>query len=212
MSHFFKTVANTIKHWYIPLIVGIIFVGVGIYTFSAPVASYITLSILFSLSFLFSGLSEIIFSISNRHEIDNWGWTLTFGILNFIFGLLLIMNPGISMTTLPLFVGFLMLFRSIMGISYALELKNYGVPDWGALLAIAILGLLFSFILVWNPVFAGFTIVIWTGLAIITVGIFSIYLSFKLKKIKSSPEKISKELKEKYENIKREVQKELKHK
>ena len=212
MSNFVKTVTNTVKHWYIPLIVGLIFIGIGIYTLLSPLESYLTLSILFSLSFLFSGLSEIMFSISNHKEIDNWGWTLTFGILTFLLGLLLIMNPAISITTLPIYVGFVVLFRSIMGISYALELKNYGIIDWGNLMAVGILGLIFSFILIWNPLFAGFTIVVWTGLAIILGGVFSVYLSFKLKKIKSIPNKISKELKEKYDAIKREVQNELNQK
>lgn len=212
MSNFLKTVTNTIKHWYIPLIVGLIFIGIGIYTLVSPLESYLTLSIIFSLSFLITGLSEIIFSISNRHEIDNWVWTLTFGILTFILGILLIMNPAISITTLPFYIGFLILFRSIMGISYALELKNYGVLDWGNLMVVGILGVVFAFILIWNPLFAGFSVVFWTGLAIISGGVFSVYLSFKLKKIKSAPKKVSKELKEKYDAIKREIQKELNQK
>jgi len=212
MSNFVKTVTNTVKHWYIPLIVGLIFIGIGIYTLISPLESYLTLSIIFSLSFLFSGLSDTIFSISNRNEMENWGWTLTFGILTFVMGVLLILNPAISIITLPFYVGFVILFRSVMGISYAIELKKYGVLDWGNLMGIGVLGLLFSFILIWNPLFAGFTIVFWTGLAIISGGVFSVYLAFKLKKIKSIPNKISKDLKEKYDAIKREVQDELKQK
>jgi len=212
MSNFLKTVTNTVKHWYIPLVVGLIFIGIGIYTLMSPLESYLTLSIIFSLSFLFSGLFETIFSISNRNEIDNWGWTLAFGILTFLLGVLLIMNPVISITTLPLYVGFIVLFRSIMGISYALELKNYGVLDWGNLMAIGILGLIFSLILIWNPLFAGFSIVLWTGLTLISGGVFSLYLSLKLKKIKDMPSKISKDLKDKYNAIKREIQNELKQK
>lgn len=212
MSNFLKTVTNTVKHWYIPLIVGLIFIGIGMYTIMSPLESYLTLSIIFSLSFLFSGLFEIIFSISNRNEIDNWGWTLAFGILTFLLGVLLVMNPAISITTLPLYVGFIVLFRSIMGISYALDLKNYGVLDWGNLMAIGVLGLLFSLILIWNPLFAGLSIVFWIGLALISGGLFSVYLSFKLKKIKDMPSQISKDLKEKYNAIKREIQNELKQK
>ena len=209
MSNFLKTVTNTVKYWYIPLIVGLIFIGIGVYTIISPLKSYLALSILFSLSFLFSGISEIIFSISNRKEIDNWGWTLTFGILTFLLGVLLVINPVISITTLPIYVGFVMLFRSIMGISYALELKNYGVLDWGNLMVLGVLGLLFSFVLIWNPLFAGMTIVFWTGLAIISGGAFSVYLAFKLKKIKSLPNKISDDLKNRYNAIKQEVQNEL---
>ena len=211
-NQFIKIVRSSVKHWYLPLISGLILVGMGIFTFNHQLASFVALSFLFSLSFLLSGASEIIFSISNKNEMDNWGWTLAFGILTFLLGLLLIMNPSISMTTLPLYIGFIMLFRSIMGISYALELKNYGVLDWGNLMSIGILGVLFSLILIWDPVFAGYSIVLWTGLALIAGGVFTVYLSLKLKKLKNISGRISKELKEKYNAIKEEIQNELKQK
>ncbi len=168
-----------------------------------------TLSILFSLSFLFSGLSEIIFSISNRNEIDNWGWTLTFGIVTTLFGIFLLINPQISFATLPFYIGVVVLFRSITGIGFALDLKKYGVLEWGNLMIFAVLGLLLSFILIWNPVFAGLTVVVWTGLALISGGIYSIYLSLKLKKLNTKSKEISQELKEKYEKVKQEIQNEL---
>jgi uncharacterized membrane protein HdeD (DUF308 family) len=212
MSNFLKTVNNTVKHWYIPLIVGLIFTGIGVFTLISPLESYLTLAMIFSFSFLFSGITEIIFSIVNRNEIDNWGWTLTFGTLSFLLGILLIMNPEIPMKTLPIYIGFVVLFRSIMGVSYALELKNYGVSDWKNLLIIGVLGVIFSFILIWNPIFAGMTIVFWMGLALLAGGIFSIYLSFKLKKIHAIPNKVSDDLKSRYDAIKKELQDELNQK
>jgi uncharacterized membrane protein HdeD (DUF308 family) len=163
----------------------------------------------FSYSFLISGVSEIIFSVVNRNEIDNWGWTLTFGILTFVLGVLLISNPELPMKTLPIYIGFIVLFRSIMGISYAIELKNYGVKDWKNLLIIGILGLVLAFILVWNPIFAGMTIVFWIGLAIIAAGVFSIYLALKLKKLNDMPNKIPEELKDRYKTIKQELHEEI---
>ena len=210
MDHiFFKTIRNSIKHWYIPFLVGLIFLGIGIYTLTSPLASYLALSLIFSLSFLFSGLAEIFFSIANRKEIDNWGWTLIFGSVTFLLGVLLVMNPAISKTTLPFYVGFLVLFRSIGGVSYAIELKNYGILDWGNLMLIGVLGVLFSFLLIWNPLFGGMTIVLSTGLALISGGIYSIYLSLKLKKLNAISSKISKHLKIKYEAIEKEIQHEL---
>ncbi|WP_067146733.1 HdeD family acid-resistance protein [Pseudotamlana agarivorans] len=185
-NSFLKTVRNSIKHWYMHLISGLLFIIVGIYTFTSPLESYLALSILFSISFLISGIGEIIFSISNRHEIDSWGWNLTFGILTFLIGVLLLSEPEISLTTLPFYVGFVLLFRSIMGISFAIELKNYKVLSWGYLLVISFLGLFFSFILLWNPLFAGMTIVVTTGLALISAGVFSIYFAFKLKNLRNN--------------------------
>lgn len=203
---FLKFVKNSVKHWYLPLIVGVLFVGVGIYMFTTPLESYVTLSVVFSLLFIFSGLSDIIFSISNRDELEGWGWTLTGGIFNLIIGVILIMHPGISILTLPIYVGFIVLFKSIMAISSSLELKKYGVLDWGNLMAIGLLGVIFSILLLWNPMFAGLSVVVWTALAFIVFGIFNIYFSIKLKKLKDVPEKVSSELKDKLHKVQSEIE------
>ena len=201
----FKTFNDTIKHWYIPAIVGSIFIVVGIYTFASPATSYVALSILFSLSFLFSGISEIVFSLTNRNEMDNWGWVLAFGILTTVIGGLLLSNPAGSMATLTFYVGFLILFRSISALSFSLDLKDYGIGDWGALMALGVIGLIFSIIMIWNPAFAGMTIVIWTGLAFITTGIFSLYMAFKLKKLNELPQKMSEDLKLRHRQLQQEI-------
>ena len=201
----FKTFNDTIKHWYIPAIVGSIFIVVGIYTFASPATSYVALSILFSLSFLFSGISEIVFSLTNRNEMDNWGWVLAFGILTTVIGGLLLSNPAVSMATLTFYVGFLILFRSISALSFSLDLKDYGIGDWGALMALGVIGLIFSIIMIWNPAFAGMTIVIWTGLAFITTGIFSLYMAFKLKKLNELTQKMSEDLKLRHRQLQQEI-------
>ncbi|MBK7981948.1 MAG: DUF308 domain-containing protein [Ignavibacteriae bacterium] len=209
-NSFFKTINNSIKHWYMPLIVGIIFILIGLYTFLSPLESYVALSILFSISFLISGFSEIIFSISNKDEIDSWGWSLTFGIITFVLGNMLILNPAISLTTLPFYVGFLVMFRSISSISFSLELKNFGIKNWKFLMLFAVLGLLFSFILIWNPLFAGITIVVWTGLAFIATGIFSVLISFRLKRLHNVANSIPEKFNQKYNSIRLEIENELK--
>ncbi|MCC9073627.1 HdeD family acid-resistance protein [Flavobacterium sp. F-65] len=186
----FKKVKKAIDYWYIPLLVGLLFVGIGVWSFITPLAAYLTLAFLFSISFLASGVFEIIFALSNRKKIDNWGWTLASGILGLVVGILLISNPLISITILPLYVGFVILFRSIMAIVIAFDLKSYRVPDWGNLLVLGILGIIFSFILLWNPIFAGLSLVYWTAFAFIAIGAFYIYFSFKLKKIHDIPEKL----------------------
>ncbi|NAS29484.1 HdeD family acid-resistance protein [Flavobacteriaceae bacterium R38] len=184
MKTFIKTVKNSVKYWFLPLLFGLVFIGIGVYTFFTPIESYLTLSLLFSASFLVSGVFEIVFSISNRHEIDSWGWSLVFGIITAITGLLLLINPEISIVTLPFYLGFLLLFRSMGAISFSLDLKRYRVLDWGNLMVIGLLGTIFSILLLWNPLFSGITIVIWTGLALISTGVFSIWFSLKLRKLK----------------------------
>lgn len=179
----FKSIKDNIKHWYLPSILGIIFVIVGIWSIITPASTYLSLALIFSITFFIVGLLEIIFSISYRKQLDDWGWSLASGILSVIIGVILIMHPQISVITLPIFVGFVVLYQSIMAIVWSIEMQSYKVPNWGWMLFIGIVGVIFSFFLILNPLFAGFTIAVFTGIALITVGVFHIYFSIELKKL-----------------------------
>ena len=205
---FLKSIKDAIKHWYIPLLVGLFFVVVSIVAFTSPVSSLLTLGILFSLSFLFGGISEVVFSVANRHQLDNWGWSLAFGIITFIVGILLLINPALSVTTLSFYVGFVVLFRSIGAIGFAVDVKKYGSPNWGWLLAFGILGTIFSFILLWNPLFAGFSAVILVGLSFFFAGLFSIYFAFQLRKLYKSSKKLSSKLKKRFDELAEDIREE----
>ncbi|MDN6290052.1 MAG: HdeD family acid-resistance protein [Tetragenococcus koreensis] len=207
-----RSIKDAIKHWYIPLIVGIFFVIVSIIVFASPLSSLITLSILFAISFLFGGIAEIMFSVANRHRLDNWGWSLAFGIITTVIGGLLIMNPGLSMTALLFYIGFVILFRSIGSISFALDIKRYGSKNWGFLLAFGIIGAIFAFLILWNPAFAGLSIVLLVAMSFLIGGLFSIYFSLQLRKIKTHAKKMSPELQERYQQLEQDFQNEWKDK
>lgn len=182
---FFKSIQNSVKYWWVPLLVGFIFIGLGVFNLMNPVLSFSSLTLLFSVLFLLSGISEMIFAFANKDEMDNWGWTLTFGLVTSIVGFILIANPMTSMTILAYYIGFLILFRSISGISYAIDLKNFSVHQWKYLMIISLLGTIFGIILLWNPILAGLTVVFWLGMGMITIGLFAVFLGINLRKLKS---------------------------
>ena len=136
---FFKQIKQSVKHWYLHLIIGLIFIAVGLWVFTSPVHSYVALTIVFSISFLVSGIMEIFFATSNREVLENWGWTLALGIFTALVGVMLIANPEISALTLPLYVGFMLMLRSFWAIGSAFDLKDYGVKGWGVSLIIGVL-------------------------------------------------------------------------
>ena len=206
MAIFFKTIRNTIKHWYVPAIIGALFIVLGGYLFTVPESAYLSLVMLFSISFLASGIMEIFFSVQNKDELDGWGWYLASGIFTLLIGVILITKPVVAATTLPFFIGFSLLFRSFQGLGFAFELKNYGVLRWGNLAIVSVLGIILSFLLIVNPIFAGISLVVMTALSFIFAGIVSIVLAFQLK---TFPERINKELKEKIEHLKEEYYKNI---
>lgn len=174
---------KTIKQWYLPLISGSILILAGVLTLLYPVESYKALSVVFSISFLLVGIIEGVFAVRNRNILTNWGWPLIFGTLTALIGLVLIFNPQLSMQTLPYYVGFMFLIRSLGAIGVSVDLKNYGFIEWGTLMIIGIFGLLFSMMLIWDPKFAGLNIIFWTSMILFFSGGFSIFASFKLRKL-----------------------------
>lgn len=178
-----RTLQMNVKNWWISLLLGILYLFAGFWVFRTPLESYVTLSIVFSAFILVSGIFEIAFALSSRSEIQGWGWYLAGGILDLIVGVLLMAHPLMTMAILPFYVGFWLLFRSIMAIGFSFQLNSYGVPNWGWLLLAGILTLLFSILLLANPIFAGLSIVYMTALAFIFMGVFRIFLAFDLKKI-----------------------------
>ena len=178
-----KLIKNSIKYWYLPLVLGIVFIIVGIWVSNTPLSSYLTLSFLFAFTFLIGGIIEIIYALSNRNSTESWGWLLASGILGLLLGILLIANLSISMIVLSLYVGFWILFYSIIGIGRSIDLKKYSSKRWGYLMFTSILGLILSLIIIWNPLFGGLTIVFYTALAFIILGALNIVLAFELRKL-----------------------------
>lgn len=207
-TSFLKSIKEAVKHWYLPGLVGLFFVIISIIVFMSPAGSLLTLSFLFAFSFVFGGLAEAVFSVVNRKQMDNWGWSLTFGIITFIVGVSLTMHPALSISVLAFYIGFLILFRSVSAISFALDLKRYGRKDWGVLLAFGILGIIFSFILIWNPIFAGMSVVVLIALNFLFAGLFSIFLSIQLRKLNKSPKKLSAKLKKRYDELMEDIREE----
>ncbi len=190
METFIQGVKQTIKYWWIFLLVGIVLIISGIGVFMTPLESYLFLSILFSINILFDGIGNIVFALSNRKQLKSWGWTLASGILGAILGVGLFIYPGLSLTILPLFLGFWVFYRSGTFIGSALELRRMEEKGWGWLLAIGVLASFMGFAIILNPVIGAASIIAFTGIALILLGIGSIMLSLKLKRMQLGGEEI----------------------
>lgn len=171
------------KNWWISLLIGIISLLLGIWCLFTPLETFAALSIVFTISFFAGGLMEIIFALSNTQTMKNWGWTLAMGIIDLIFGFILISNPIMAPVLLACLIAFWLLFQAIWGIGISIDLKSVEGSEWGWLLALSIIGVFAAFLLIFRPeITALFTAYI-VSFGFIFYGIFRIYLSLKLKSI-----------------------------
>ncbi len=184
MTTLVNSIKHEIKNWWWFLIVGLISLATGIIIFANPAATYIGLSFLFSLIMAGTGLSQIIFAVSERHSMKNWGWTLVSGILDFALGTFLMIFPLITMVTLPFFVGFYLLFRGIYLIGASIELNSIGIKGWGWVLIGGIMLFALAFLTLYYPAVGALGLITYSGYAFIVSGVFSIVLAFQLRAVK----------------------------
>ena len=178
-----ENIEKIIKYWYAPLVSGIFFIGAGILTLAFTKASVFTLCLFLGVSFLISGVMEIVSATVNRKIIVNWGWTLFLGVIDIMFGVLLLVHPYGTMTVIALFLGLSVMFRSVGVITLSLNMKNTN-PKWRYLLVFGVSGIVFAIILLLHPLFAWKTILLFTGITFIAAGIFGILLSLHLRALK----------------------------
>ena len=205
----FRSVRNSISHWYIVFLVGLVFIGIALLVFLRPAESLLALATLIGIGFVFAGIIEILFSLANRHEIHNWGWPLAFGVLTALVGIFFLTHPDFSVMAMTLSLGFLVLFRSIASISFSLELKHYGAKDWWVMILLGALGIFCAFALLMSHMLAATTLVLWAGLSLLAAGVYNIVLALRLRRLKGISSRLSEELLAKYHQIQHEIQEEL---
>lgn len=183
MNDLLDALKESVKYWWLSLVVGLLAVIVGILSISVPLSTIGLLTAFFIASLLVGGLFDIFFSISNHKNINGWAWTLTIGIISVVFGIYLLSKPIESMLIFVTLAGFWVMFTSISSISGAVEMQRAGLKDWGWLLAFGILGVLLSLILVINPIFAGSFVIGLFSISMLAYGIVRIFYAFKMRKI-----------------------------
>lgn len=182
-NELFQATKQAVKHWWVSLLIGILSIILAMWCLTAPTTTLAVLGVIFVVGFLIAGISEIAFALANRNTSHGWGWTLASGIIDILFALILMTTPVGTIETLIFFVGFWTMFQSIWGIGSAIELQKSGINGWGWALLLGILGLIFSFILITNPVFAADFIIYMLSFTLLFYGLLRIFFAFKLKSI-----------------------------
>lgn len=95
--------------FFLHLIMGILYLGVGYMLISGPVWASISLTLLIAIFYIALGITRILYSTT--HRLKMWGWTLTNGIIALILGLLILMQwPVSGLYIIGLFIGIDLIF------------------------------------------------------------------------------------------------------
>ncbi len=183
MMEITEKIVTPVKNWWFSLILGILYIAIGLLLIFAPLSSYIALSVIFSIGILVTGIFEIMFSLSNKKVVNSWGWYLATGIIDLLIGLYLVFYPLVSMELIPLIVAFWLLFRGFTICGYSTDLRRFGTKDWGWYMAFGILAILCSLAIIWQPGFGAISILYIMAIVFLIIGFFRILLAFELKSL-----------------------------
>lgn len=204
-----SSLKDSISHWYIVFLVGLIFLATGLLILIRPHEAMMTLATLLGIAFLLAGIVEIYFALANRTAMIRWAWPLVFGILTSLVGLLFMFIPEFTVLVMTLALGLLVVFRSIAAISFSLDVRLLGGKFWWVYMLLAVAGIFFSFALILSHLLLKELINEWTGLALLTVGVYNIFLGLRLRRLRGVSNLLSDELLAKYYGVRQEIREEL---
>ena len=185
MNNFSSLIENSkqaVKYWWLLLLTGIALLVIGIVVFAFPAQSYIGMSLMFGWLILLSGIFQVILSTANKHYITGRGWMLAGGIIEIVLGAILVWNVALSAATLPIFLGFWLMFRGFSAIGLGGDMSSMNVPGSAWTIISGILLLLCSLWVLIQPLVFGTTaVVIWVGISLLFAGIAACSLSIQLR-------------------------------
>jgi uncharacterized membrane protein HdeD (DUF308 family) len=178
---FFEEMKGAVQNWWTSLVLGILFIGLGILLMFQPVAAYEALVVLFSVSMFVNGLLEVYFSLSNRRTMPSWGWYLACGIIDVILGLALMCFPFVTAEVIPFVLAFWIMFSGFNAIGYSMDMSRFHAYGWGWNLVFGLLAVFCSLAIIWQPASGALAAVYIMAFAFIFIGFARVMLSFTLR-------------------------------
>ena len=179
-----ESTGRAVRNWWLLLLLGIAVFITGIFIFTYPGASYVALALTFAVLILVAGVVNIALAATNSNAAVGRGWLLAGGITELLIGLMLMIYPSVSAATLPFFLAFWLMFRSLGLIGTGSDLMSLKVPGGLWTIIVGSLLLLCSVLILVHPVLFGVeAVVIWVGISFLMAGISLSVLAFELKSL-----------------------------
>lgn len=174
---------KVLKAFYKSSIVTSLILGVlGILLIFESVATILSISYIIGGCLIAAGLTAIINFFRNKIKDSFNELNIVYGIVTSIAGILIIKNPHVIGSFIPIVIGIGIIINSAMKLQYAFELKNIHNHMWKVTMIISIISTLCGLILLFNP-FAGAVILTKiVGGFIIIYALLDIFSTYTIKK------------------------------
>lgn len=180
--------SSYLKQWKLSLLGGIILIAIALLIVFAGISNYTSIVIPFVVGFAIIGGLRAYFGLKHRRELPYWRLLLLNGLIEIgVFAVPLLFASDIE-SMLPIYVGFILLFRTIIGIGVSFNFYYSHLKTWFVPFVFSILGLAASFFMIWSPVSSGMHILIYPVITLGCIGVAQIGIATGLKKLNTSVE------------------------
>ncbi|MDE5732244.1 MAG: DUF308 domain-containing protein [Bacteroidales bacterium] len=188
MEYFVEKLAgktgNVVKHWWILTLAGLLLAAGGIVVFCKPAESYVTLSVMFGILMLVTGIAELVVAVTSRNFFALRSYSVIGGIIDLGIGIFLCVYPGITLMVLPVILGAYLLYHSFMILGFGNDLRAFKVKGSGYAIAGGVILMILSVLMLINPFrFGTSAVIVITGISLIVMGGLFIYKSLRMREI-----------------------------
>lgn len=177
-------VSRMVKHWWLMLFAGLLSIVAGICVFVFPVESYLTISLIFGVLMLLTGITQLMMASTSGNYLTMRGYVIVGGILDLILGVFLCVYPGVTVMVLPILMGIWLMYHSFIIIAFGGDMDTFRVSGSAVMVIFGILLLALSIFVLLDPLSVGVaTILLLAGIGLMILGLTFVVISFKLKNI-----------------------------
>jgi uncharacterized membrane protein HdeD (DUF308 family) len=169
------------RFWWLLLVRGAVAVLFGVFVFTVPGITLVSLVYLFGAYVLVDGAGNVVTAIGGRDEQENWWVLLLAGLAGIGVGLLTFSRPGLTALMLLFYIAIWAIATGMLHIVAAIRLRRVIEGEvWMVLSGLA--SVLFGIFLVANPGEGVLTVLWLISLYAVAFGAITIILAFKARR------------------------------
>jgi uncharacterized membrane protein HdeD (DUF308 family) len=114
-----------VAHFWALIVEGLCGVGIGVITFLWPQITLIVLVYLIGFWMLFTGVFELVAAFRLRQHLAGEIWLALSGVISFLFGLVILVAPGIGAVVIATLIGFYAILFGGTLLALAVRLRSW---------------------------------------------------------------------------------------
>jgi uncharacterized membrane protein HdeD (DUF308 family) len=168
------------KHWWSPVLRGLVAIVVGIIALALPGITLGVLVILFGAYSLIDGIAAVLAAYRSSRLGERWGVLLFEGVAGILAGAVTFSWPAITALVLIYLIGAWALLTGVLEVVAAVRLRKHIAGEW--LLALSgIASVLFGILVMTVPLAGAVAIALWVGIYSLVFGVILIGFGIRLR-------------------------------